>query len=226
MVNYNNLYIIGTSHIAPQSLNEVRNFIETNKPEIVALELDKSRLHAIVSGKKGDKMSISKYGLKGYLFAKIGHYAEHKLGGQTGVKPGDEMKLAYELAQKHHLKIALIDQDIQITLKKLKISWREKWNFLVDIVKGFYNYLMGKPPEISFDLRNVPSEELIVKMISQVKDRYPNLYNVLIEERNEYMAKKLFALMKMYPEAKILAVVGAGHANDIIEIVKGYRNNS
>jgi len=220
LINYKNLYIIGTSHIANKSLEEVEVFIEREKPEIVALELDKGRLHGLLSGEKGNKVSISKYGIKRYLFAKIGHYAEHKLGGKTGVKPGDEMKLAYELAQKNNSKIALIDQDIQITLKKLKITWKEKWNFFVDIVKGVYNYVLGKPPEISFDLRGVPSEMLIEKMISHVRDRYPNLYIVLIEERNQYMAKKLFALMRTYPEAKILAVVGAGHGKEMLWIIK------
>ena len=38
-MNYKNLTIIGTSHIAKQSLDDVETAIEHGKPDIVALEL-------------------------------------------------------------------------------------------------------------------------------------------------------------------------------------------
>ena len=44
-LKYKNLIIIGTSHIAKQSLEEVQRTIEKEKPEIIALELDKKRLY-------------------------------------------------------------------------------------------------------------------------------------------------------------------------------------
>ena len=49
---------------------------------------------------------------------------------------------------------------------------------------------------------------------------YPNLYRVLVEERNEVMARNLAALMKNHPDKKILAIVGAGHEEDVLEGVK------
>ena len=51
-MKYKNLTIIGTSHIAKQSLDEVKEEIETNKPDIVAIELDKNRLQALFQKKK------------------------------------------------------------------------------------------------------------------------------------------------------------------------------
>jgi len=46
MIKYKNLSIIGTSHIAKQSLDEVKDIIEHTKPYINALELDKKRFYA------------------------------------------------------------------------------------------------------------------------------------------------------------------------------------
>ncbi len=41
---------------------------------------------------------------------------------------------------------------------------------------------------------------------------------MLIKERNEFMAKNLAMLMKK--EEKVLAIVGAGHEDEIINVIK------
>ena len=71
----------------------------------------------------------------------LGAWAEKKLGEAVGVSPGSEMLHAIKLAKKHQLRIAFIDQDIEITLRRLsaELTWREKWNFLVDLCKGIFS---------------------------------------------------------------------------------------
>jgi len=223
-MKYKNLTIIGTSHIAKQSLDEVKKAIEEEKPEIVALELDKRRLYALMSKKK-EKISfynIFKIGIKGFIFSLIGAWAEKKLGEYVGVSPGSEMKQAVKIAKKNKIKLALIDQDIEITLKRLSktLTWKEKWNFVVDILKA----VIFRKKEVDFDLRTVPSKKIIKKLINKVKKRYPNIYNVLVKERNKVMAKNLVKLMKTKEESKILAIVGAGHEEEIIDIIKNNIN--
>src|SRR3989344_7608224 len=104
MMQYKNLTIIGTSHIARQSLEEVEMAIEQGKPDIVALELDRKRLYALMN-KQNSKISlydIRRVGLKGFIFSLIGAWAEKKLGKMVGVAPGSEMKKAIMLAQKNN----------------------------------------------------------------------------------------------------------------------------
>lgn len=219
-MNYNNLTIIGTSHIAKQSLEDVGRAIEEGKPEIIALELDKRRLYGLF--RKPGKIrlyDIKRVGIKGFVFSLIGAWAEKKLGNIVGVAPGSEMKKAVRLARKNNTKVELIDQDIEITLKRFSktLTWREKWNFLVDIIKSFF--VRGEV--IEFDLTKVPSRKVIKKLVGKVKERYPNIYKVLIEERNEVMANNLKRVMELHPDKKILAIVGAGHEDDILGLVKG-----
>jgi pheromone shutdown protein TraB len=57
-------------------------------------------------------------------------------------------------------------------------------------------------------------------MVEQVKKRYPNIHKVLIEERNYYMARKIKHLMAEHADKKIVAVVGAGHEEDILAILR------
>lgn len=226
-MQYKNLTVIGTSHIAKQSLKEVESTFLKENPDIIALELDKKRFIALTQENKATKISfkdLRKIGFKGLVFNLLGAWIEQKLGKLVGVKPGSEMVAAIKLAKKHKKNIALIDQDIEITLRKISsaISFKEKLNFAIDLLKGIF----FKKSELKrlglkeIDLTKVPSKNIINKIIKEVQKRYPNLYRVLIEERNQIMASKLYELMKINPEKKILAIVGAGHEEEIIKIIK------
>ncbi len=213
--------IIGTSHISPESLKKVEAEILKTKPGIVAIELDKKRLLALLSKGK-QKISfrdIKRIGLKGWLFAIIGAWAERKLGAKVGVAPGSEMLKAVTTAQQIGAKIALIDQDIEVTLRKFSraLSWKEKFTFIIDVFKGV---VLKKG--IQVDLAKVPSQKTISKLIADVQKRYPNVYKVLVEERNEYMARKLAGIIKHYPEENIVAVIGAGHEKEIVQLLRKF----
>ena len=52
-MEYKKLVVIGTSHIAKQSIDEVKNVISFYNPEIIALELDQKRLPALMQKKHG-----------------------------------------------------------------------------------------------------------------------------------------------------------------------------
>jgi pheromone shutdown protein TraB len=70
------------------------------------------------------------------------------------------------------------------------------------------------------DLRKVPGKKLIREMMAYMKTRYPNIYKVLVVERNYFMARRLKRVMAENPGKKILTVVGAGHEEDILNILK------
>ncbi|MDD5650952.1 MAG: TraB/GumN family protein [Candidatus Nanoarchaeia archaeon] len=216
MQRYKNIVIIGTSHIAIESINEVERYIRSLNPEVIAIELDKRRLVSLFAKKR--KLSIKDIktlGIKGFLFNLIGASIEKKLGNLVGTAPGGEMRKAVELARELKIKIALVDQDINVTLNKLtkSITLKEKLNFFVDIIMGLF-----KKEKINFDLKKVPNKEIIKKLTTQFKKRYPNMYFVLVEDRNKYMAKNLYRLMLNYNV--VLAIVGAGHEEDLIKEIK------
>ena len=219
MIVYRNLILIGTSHISPESILEVKRIIAEKKPHYVAVELDKGRFEGLMQ-KKGAKKRLSfkqfqELGFSGFLFALFGAWIEERLGKMVGTKPGAEMKTAIYEAAKIKAKILLIDQDIRITLRRLfkTLTWKEKFRFVIDIFKG----LFGFGEEIRFDLRKVPQEELIHTLVEHVRTRYPSFYQVLIEERNIFMAKKLKLSMEKHPESIIVAIVGAGHQKGIYD---------
>lgn len=219
-MKYHNLILIGSSHIAQESIAKITETFTKSQPDIVAVELDSNRLHALLSGERRTLLlkDIRKVGVKGYLFAQIGSWAEHKLGEGVGVSPGEDMVTAVRLATAHKLPVALIDQNIAVTLKEfsLHLTWKEKWRFVWDIMKAVF----GPKQEIPFDLRTIPNPKVVRSLTHQVKKRYPNIYKVLVTDRNTFMAKKLAAIMRAEPDKTILAVVGAGHEEDVINLIK------
>jgi len=217
---FKNLTLIGTSHIAIESVKEVKKAIQEQRPKVVALELDRGRFFALMGKKQKLKLSnIKDLGIKGFIFTLVGAWIEEKLGKIVGVKPGTEMKVAAKVAKEVGARIALVDQEISITIKHLLkyITWKEKWHFVVDLFKGL---VLRKTDIEPFDLTKVPEEKVIKKMVKQLKKRYPSFYKALIFERNVFMAKNLYRLMTDFKEEDVLAVVGAGHEKDIISLIK------
>lgn len=217
---YKSLHLVGTSHIAQQSVDEVEKVITELKPDVVALELDKRRFFALMhpAKRKMRFRDIRAVGYKGFLFQLMGYWAEKKLGNLVGVSPGSEMKKAAETAGKIGAKIALIDEDIEQVLKRLskRITWREKGRFIKEIIKGVFS----RKGKVKIDLSKVPEEKMIRKLTARVKKDYPSIYKTIIEERNEYMARNLYKLMSIEKDAIIVAVVGAGHEKELVDLIK------
>ncbi len=215
---YKNVKLIGTSHIAAESIKKIAEEFSVMDPDIVCVELDRKRLHALLTDAKPDYSlaGIKKYGMQGYLFAVIAGLIQRKLGNVVGIKPGSDMLSAINLARNNHKQLELIDQDIEITLKRFSkaFSFKEKMRLLWDILRSPF------AKKVRINLQEVPKERIIHEMMMQLKNQYPNLYRVLIEERNEVMAKNIYHLMSKNHDKKILVIIGAGHEKELLQLIK------
>lgn len=220
MHTYKNVVILGTSHIAKQSIEEITRTVFDLKPDIVCVELDKKRYHAMLTDAKPNYSirGIRQYGLQGYLFAVIGAFLQKKLGNVVGIKPGSDMLTACKLAEQQKIRLLLIDQDIEITLKRFSklFSFREKMRLVWDIISAPFS----KKKRLQFNLHGVPEQQLVIKLITELKNRYPGMYKALIEERNHVMARNIQRISESNTDKKIFVVIGAGHEPDIIELIK------
>ncbi len=229
MVDLERLKIIGTSHISEESREEVDSAISSGRFDVICVELDKQRLYALkndikqVHGIKSIGM-IRHVGIMGFIFALVASAAQKKLGKKVSSKPGAEMLAAVESAAKNNLQIALIDQDVQITLRKLskKVGFKEKMRILYDLMKSMIG--MRSPltdiSEDEFDLKQVPSDQLIEKILKKTKKRYKGLYHVLVQDRNNIMAHRILKMMENEPEKNFLVVIGAGHKEGMLQKIE------
>lgn len=214
--------LIGTMHVSPKSREEVIMTILSEKPHAVAIELDRTRFLAMSQNRNvslEDALRYGKRGLINYVLAKV----EEKLGEEFGMKPGEEMKAAISAAQTFGVPLYLIDEDINVTLAKIAAApSREKLLMALESLSIFLPLNLGEISDPMADYR---------VMMLQFKRRYPYLYRVLVEERNEIMARNLISIVDSLriqgvKKPKVIAVVGLGHKPGIEHILDRERGES
>ena len=208
-----NLRIIGTAHVSTASVELVREQIEEWKPNLVAVELCDSRLKSLQQPDdldNDDLLKIISEGRSSMILLQSALAAQQRrMGMETGEKPGAELLAAIEVAKENRIDHALIDRDVVITLRRAwrKMGLREKWRVL--------NALLWEDDDEEFDLDElVEDSDLLTTMMEEAREAAPRAGEVLIDERDAFLAGKI---QQVRGKGKVLAVVGAGHINGIIE---------
>lgn len=136
--------IVGTVHISKESVEEVREVIESEKPDVVGVELCQSRFESLKNAKKWEETNIIDIIKQGKVFLflinlLLSNY-QKRLGDKFGVRPGSEFIEAISVAEENDTKIALIDRDIQVTLKRAwsNMGIKEKMKLMFSLFLGFF----------------------------------------------------------------------------------------
>lgn len=214
------LEIVPTAHISKDSVEKVKEVIYANRPEIVAIELDAGRFQALLDKENGiqhkDEFDLKKI-LKGSnivvtLVSSFLSSSQRRMGEEVGVDPGSEMLEAYHIAREVNADVALIDRNIQVTLKRTinGMSIKEKLTFAWELLKSF---IMGEDMEedLKEEVEILKQEDTVKEVMEFFKKTSPGGYNALVHERDAYMAYNLKSLEKH----NVVAVVGAGHKEGI-----------
>ena len=211
-----NIILIGTAHISEESVNEVRQAIETYKPDIVAVELCQRRYDTITKKDKWENTPVTALIKSNNAYFMLAQTflssIQRRLGEEYGVQPGSEMIAAMQEAEKQNIKVALVDRDITITLKRAwrKMGVREKFRVVWEFLKAMLGYDEEELGDL--DLKELMKQDVISQMMEEFSKIAPSAAMVLISERDQYIAQKIYEESK---KGKVVAVVGAGHIKGI-----------
>ena len=209
-----NLRLLGTAHVATSSVEAVRQQIDAYQPDVVAVELCQSRYDTLVSDRRLDKEGLLKVIKEGkapmVLLQSMLSAEQRKLGINEGQQPGAELLAAVQAANAVGCEVALVDRDIQTTLRRAwkRMRLREKWRLLSSLLAD-----EDDDEEIDVD-QLLQDSDLLSSMMEELKGFSPGAGEVLIDERDTYIAAKLNALDE---NKRILAVLGAGHLNGVAQ---------
>jgi len=209
-----NLRLLGTAHVATSSVEAVRQQIDAYQPDVVAVELCQSRHDTLVSDRRLDKEGLLKVIKEGkapmVLLQSMLSAEQRKLGINEGQQPGAELLAAVQAANAVGCEVALVDRDIQTTLRRAwkRMRLREKWRLLSSLLAD-----EDDDEEIDVD-QLLQDSDLLSSMMEELKGFSPGAGEVLIDERDTYIAAKLNALDE---NKRILAVLGAGHLNGVAQ---------
>lgn len=209
------IILVGTAHVSRQSVTEVQEVIETEKPDSVCIELCDSRYESVLDQDRWRKMDIVKVIKDNKAVLLLVNLAlstfQGKIAQQFGIKPGQEMLQGMNSAKEIGAQLVLADRDIQTTFLRI---WRSL-GFLAKS-KLIWLILMSvlSDEELSEEeLEKLKSEDILMIALQEFAGTFPELKKVLIDERDMYLAQKI----KEAPGTKIVAIVGAGHVPGILE---------
>ncbi len=208
-LNGRTITLVGTAHVSKESIEEVENTIREIKPNCVGIELDEKRADSIQNPDKYSQLDIVKV-LKrheGFLLLTnlILASFQRRMGLNVGVKPGDEMLAAMNVAKEMNIPSVMVDRPIQITLKRAwgKNSFWGKCKLLALLLSSAFS----KEEVEASEIENLKNSSEMDSMMQELSKEMPVIKTVLIDERDKFLASKIWSSQGN----NIVAVLGAGH---------------
>lgn len=208
------IVLVGTVHVSPESVKEVRETIETENPDIVGVELCERRYEILTEKKQWEEQEIFKIIKEGktYLFLAnllLSNF-QKKVGEELGSAPGAEMVEAVTIATEYKIPVTLLDRDISVTLRRAwkAMGIKEKLKLIYALIAGFFI----DAEEVVEELKN---QDIITELMEELAQQAPGAKKALIDERDQYIASKI-----LESQGKMVAVVGAGHLTGIKSLLQ------
>lgn len=206
--------VLGTAHISRDSVEEVAAAVRELAPDRVCVEIDAERHKSLTEKQSWERLNV--YDVirqkKGFLL--LGNLVlssfQRRMGADLGVSPGEEMLAALQAADEAGIPASFVDRQIHTTLRR---AWAKA---------GFWgrNKMLAALFGSVFTNEKLPAEEIealkergaLEGMMNELAEYLPAAKEVLIDERDQYIAAKSYAS----EGSRILVVVGAGHVPGIV----------
>ncbi|MDR1909668.1 MAG: TraB/GumN family protein, partial [Spirochaetaceae bacterium] len=210
------IMLIGTAHVSRESIGEVDRVIREERPGMVCVELDGERYASISEQEGWQKLDLAKVFREGKGFLLMANLVlsgfQRRMGNDLGVRPGAEMITAVETAKELGIPFELIDRQVQITLRRAwaRCGLWSKCKLLASLLSGALT--TEKLSEAEIEKLKTRSE--LDSMMTELAGYLPPVKETLIDERDRYLAAKIWAASSRDASAgtlRIAVVAGAGH---------------
>jgi pheromone shutdown protein TraB len=194
------IFLIGVAHVF-RLRDAVKDEILSIAPRAVCVELDNARLYALRHPEE-----ISYKGLPIYL--RLLGRMQRKLGKYYGVQAGEEMLAAIDTAKDIGAEVFLVDDDAYQSLRRMlkEMTFREKLRFISAFIP-----FPRKRGNLEDEMKKYESDE--EAYIEEFARYFPTAKRILIDERNEHMAERIYRIGQRYERA--VAVLGDAHLEGI-----------
>ena len=212
MGEFERIIFVSVIHTDVESVEEARRVVRETRPEVVAVELDRERYHQLMNPPtEAETLSMNTGDVAHDLMQQLA-LLEKSLGDITGSDVGDEMLAAIEEGRAIGAKIALVDRPMIATVQAMmKVSIDEIYkltSMLPDATKDIEN---GGATDL---LAMLKEDGAVEDLMEQFRTEFPGLASVLIEQRDQYVAKALHFILND-SKGLIVAVLGAGHIQGV-----------
>jgi pheromone shutdown-related protein TraB len=203
------IVLLGTAHVSRESVEDVRQVITEEKPDRVCVELDDGRYTSMSQGSSWQNLNVGKVIRQGKGFLLMANLVlasfQRRLGKDLGVKPGEEMLAAVQVSQELGIPFSLCDRNIQVTLRRAwsrTRAWGKMKMLAALLTSVFSNEKLSAE-----DIEKLKQKDVLASMMEELAAYLPAAKEVLIDERDVYLAARIF----QSEGKRVVAVVGAGH---------------
>ncbi len=210
--------LLGTAHVSQASVDAVEAALASGRYDTIAVELDSQRHRALTDPdalSKLDLFQILREGKTGLVAANLALAAyQRRLAEQLKVEPGAELKAAAVGAEARGLRLALVDRDVGITLRRafgaLGFWGRTK------LIAGLGASLLADESVEEDEIERLKKGDFLEASFGEFAAGSPPLFRAVIAERDQFMANRL-RQVGAEGGREVLAVVGAGHLKGLAE---------
>jgi len=217
--NDREIILVGTAHISKESMEEVDKTVRDTLPDCVAVELDEQRYESIKSPEAWKNLDIVKVlkEKRGFIMLAnlvLGSF-QRRMGADVGVKPGDEMRAALTVSEELGIPVEMVDRPIQTTLRR---AWAKNslWGKL-KLLSALFAAAFEKEEISAEQIESLKSSNEMDSMMDELAGYLPTVKEVLIDERDRYLASHIWNCKGK----KVLAVLGAGHLPGVEKFLNG-----
>ena len=206
--------LVGTAHISRESVQEVETIITDEKPDRVCVEIDSSRYKSMTESRNWSSLNIYQVIREKKGFLLLGNLVlssfQRRLGLDLGIKPGEEMMQAVRTAENLGIPFSFSDRDIQTTLRRAwaKTGFWGKNKMLAAMISS----IISTEKLTIEQIEELKKKSALEGMMEELADYLPTVKEVLIDERDQYLATNIYRTA----EKRVLAVVGAGHVPGMV----------
>ncbi|QKY19562.1 TraB/GumN family protein [Halolamina sp. CBA1230] len=140
--------VVGTAHVSAESVREVEETIEEERPDVVAVELDEGRYNQM-RGEEPEDLAAGDLLEGNTVFQFLAYwmlsYVQARMGDRFDIQPGAEMLAAVETAEDLDIELSLVDRDIQETIRRFwaRMSLFEKLRVVGSLAFGITDPRIG-----------------------------------------------------------------------------------
>lgn len=213
--------LVGTAHVSRGSAELVRQVIEREKPDHVAVELDSQRYQALTEQQRWESLDLKEVIRKKQIATLIVNLLlaayQKRMGLKLGVMPGTELLEAVRAAEENGIAFTLADRDVRVTLRR---AWRSMTLWKKSLLLSVLLASLFEDKELTeAQIQELLKRDVLSELMRDLGEAMPGLKKVLIDERDLVLSHKI----RQAPGQRVVAIVGAGHLEGIRKALLEYR---
>jgi pheromone shutdown protein TraB len=213
-------------HFSPTHRRRVHETIRAEDPDLVAVELDERRFERLTRDTRPTRAELARE----LPPATAAAYTALRTVQRTvvqfyGLDPSKtDMETAIETAAQLDVDVALIDEPLAETVSELtaRVGWETLPEMFLRMQRMGPRAAADQLELLTLSFREIEDGDDVQPAIDQLRHLLPDVAEVLIDQRDRTMARRLEVLRREGHD--VVVVIGAGHHNGILDALDDLRS--